>query len=66
MSAAWTLIARDVRRGYAGGGAGLVCGFFLLAVILFPFAIGPDRVMLARIGAGWALSHWRRAPARQP
>lgn len=52
MSAAWTLIARDVRRGYAGGGAGLVCGFFLLAVILFPFAIGPDRVMLARIGAG--------------
>ncbi|MBB3879363.1 heme exporter protein CcmB [Sphingomonas pseudosanguinis] len=52
MSAAWTLIARDVRRGYAGGGAGLVCGFFLLAVILFPFAIGPDRMMLARIGAG--------------
>lgn len=52
MSAAWTLIARDVRRGYAGGGAGLVCGFFLLAVILFPFAIGPDRAMLARIGAG--------------
>ncbi|MET3437733.1 heme exporter protein CcmB [Sphingomonas sp. 1185] len=47
-----TLIARDVRRGYAGGGAGLVSGFFLLAVILFPFAIGPDRAMLARIGAG--------------
>ena len=52
MSMAWALIARDVRRGYAGGGAALVCGFFLLAVILFPFAIGPDRALLARIGAG--------------
>ena len=52
MSVALTLIARDVRRGYAGGGAGLVCGFFLLAVVLFPFAIGPDRVVLMRVGAG--------------
>ena len=52
MSMAWALIARDGRRGYAGGGAALVCGFFLLAVILFPFAIGPDRALLARIGAG--------------
>ncbi|MDR6114369.1 MULTISPECIES: heme exporter protein CcmB [unclassified Sphingomonas] len=52
MTIIGTLIARDVRRGYAGGGAGLVSGFFLLAVILFPFAIGPDRAMLARIGAG--------------
>ncbi|WP_343527432.1 heme exporter protein CcmB [Sphingomonas sp.] len=52
MSAALTLIARDVRRGYAGSGAALVCGFFLLAVVLFPFAIGPDRAMLARIGPG--------------
>ncbi|MBZ6381611.1 MAG: heme exporter protein CcmB, partial [Sphingomonas sanguinis] len=47
-----TLIARDVRRGYAGGGAGLVCGFFLLAVVLFPFAIGPDRTVLMLVGAG--------------
>ncbi|MCT8000840.1 heme exporter protein CcmB [Sphingomonas sanguinis] len=52
MSAALTLIARDVRRGYAGGGAALVSGFFLLAVVLFPFAIGPDRVTLMRIGPG--------------
>ncbi|MET4896845.1 heme exporter protein CcmB [Sphingomonadaceae bacterium jetA1] len=52
MSVAWVLIARDVRRGYAGGGAALVCGFFLLAVVLFPFAIGPDRAMLTRIGGG--------------
>lgn len=52
MSVTLTLIARDVRRGYAGGGAGLVCGFFLLAVVLFPFAIGPDRAVLMRVGAG--------------
>ncbi|MDQ1228745.1 heme exporter protein CcmB [Sphingomonas sp. SORGH_AS_0879] len=52
MNGALTLIARDVRRGYAGGGAALVCGFFLLAVVLFPFAIGPDRAILARIGPG--------------
>jgi heme exporter protein B len=52
MTLVATLIARDVRRGYAGGGAGLVCGFFLLAVVLFPFAIGPDRAVLMRVGAG--------------
>lgn len=50
------LILREVRRGYAGGGAGLVVAFFLLAVILFPLAIGPDHELLARIGGGviWA------------
>ena len=50
------LIARDVRRGYAGGGAALVVAFFLLVAILFPFAVGPDTVLLARIGGGviWA------------
>lgn len=50
------LVLRDVRRGYAGGGAALVVAFFLLVVILFPFAVGPDTVLLARIGGGtiWA------------
>jgi len=50
------LIARDVRRGYAGGGATLVVIFFLLVATLFPFAIGPDAALLARIGGGviWA------------
>lgn len=50
------LILRDVRRGYAGGGATLVVAFFLLVTILFPFAIGPDAVVLARVGGGviWA------------
>jgi heme exporter protein B len=43
---------RDVRRGYAGGGATLTVGFFLLVAILFPFAIGPDAALLARAGGG--------------
>lgn len=50
------LIARDVRRGYAGGGATLVVAFFLLVATLFPFAVGPDAALLARVGGGviWA------------
>ena len=43
------LTLRDVRRGYAGGGATLVVAFFLLVTILFPFAIGPDAVVLAAL-----------------
>lgn len=50
------LVWRDVRLGYAGGGATLVVAFFLLVAILFPFAIGPDAALLARVGGGviWA------------
>ncbi len=50
------LIWRDVRRGYAAGGATLVVAFFLLVAILFPFAIGPDAALLSRVGGGviWA------------
>ena len=56
MSALAALIARDVRRGYAGGGATLVVAFFLLVATLFPFAVGPDAELLARVGGGvvWA------------
>ncbi|WBH15702.1 heme exporter protein CcmB [Sphingomonas radiodurans] len=46
------LVLREMRRGYAGGGATLTVGFFLLVAILFPFAIGPDALLLARIGGG--------------
>lgn len=51
-----TLIVRDVRRAWAGGGATLPIAFFLLATMLFPFGIGPDQALLARIGGGviWA------------
>lgn len=50
------LVRREVRRGYAGGGATLIVSFFLLVSVLFPFAIGPDGRVLARVGGGviWA------------
>jgi heme exporter protein B len=50
------IVWREARRGYAGGGATLTLGFFLLVTLLFPFAIGPDAALLARVGGGviWA------------
>ena len=50
------LIARDVRRAWAGGGAVLPIAFFLLVAILFPFGVGPDAALLARVASGviWA------------
>ena len=50
------LILRDVRRAWAGGGAIFPIAFFLLVAVLFPFGVGPDRDLLARIGGGviWA------------
>ena len=50
------LIARDLRRAWIGGGALLPVAFFLLVAILFPFAVGPDARLLARVGGGvlWA------------
>jgi heme exporter protein B len=50
------LILRDIRRAWTGGGAIFPIAFFLLVAILFPFGVGPDRVLLARVGGGviWA------------
>ncbi|MEH3159426.1 MAG: heme exporter protein CcmB [Sphingomonas taxi] len=50
------LILRDLRRAWSGGGAWWPVAFFLLVACLFPFAVGPDAVLLARIGGGviWA------------
>jgi heme exporter protein B len=45
------LIARDLRRAFTGG-ALLPVLFFLLVATLFPFAVGPDRLLLGRVGAG--------------
>ena len=45
------LIAREVRRGLAGA-AWLPMTFFLLVAAIVPFAVGPDAVLLARIGGG--------------
>lgn len=46
------LIRRDLRHSLSSGGATLVVGFFLLVATLFPFAIGPDAALLAKIGGG--------------
>ena len=35
-----------------GGDIGLDLGFFVLAVLLFPFGVGPEPELLGRIGAG--------------
>ena len=50
------LIRRDLRRAWTGGGMWWPVAFFLLVATLFPFAVGPDAAMLARIGGGvvWA------------
>lgn len=45
------LIVRDVRRGSTGM-AWLPLAFFLLVVVLVPFAIGPDARLLGRIAPG--------------
>ena len=45
------LIIREVRRGLAGA-AWLPVAFFLLVAAIVPFAVGPDALLLARIGGG--------------
>lgn len=46
-----SLVARDLRRAFAGG-AWLPVAFFLLVATLVPFAVGPDARVLATIGPG--------------
>jgi heme exporter protein B len=53
MAAFLALIRRDVRLSFRQGGEiGVVLGFFVLAVILFPFGVGPEPEILRRVGAG--------------
>lgn len=51
-----SLVARDLRRAWRSGGLWWPIAFFLLVATLFPFAVGPDLALLARIGGGviWA------------
>ena len=50
------IVTREIRRAWTSGGLLLPVAFFLLVAILFPFAVGPDGKLLARIGGGviWA------------
>jgi heme exporter protein B len=51
MSALAALLKRDMTLAVrVGGGALMGAMFFLTAVIIVPFAVGPDLVLLARIG----------------
>jgi heme exporter protein B len=53
MRAFCGLIRQELRLGMRqGGDIGLVLGFFVLAVILFPFGIGPEPELLRRVAAG--------------
>lgn len=51
-----SIILRELRRSWTSGGLLLPIVFFLLVATLFPFAVGPDGKLLARIGGGviWA------------
>lgn len=47
------LMRRDIKLAFSQGGAtGMVLAFFLVAVTLFPFGVGPDLDILARISVG--------------
>jgi heme exporter protein B len=46
------MILREVRLALGGGAWLLPPVFFLLIAALFPFALGPDRALLARAGGG--------------
>lgn len=53
MSGFTALLTRDLRLAFRqGGDVANVIAFFALAVILFPFGVGPDPDLLARISAG--------------
>jgi hypothetical protein len=46
LAIAW----RDVRLAWTGGGLWLPIVFYLTVATLFPFAAGPDKALLARVG----------------
>ena len=53
MNAFIALVHRDLRLAFRQGGDGLMAVlFFVLAASLFPFGIGPDPQILARVAAG--------------
>lgn len=51
MTTLMTLMIRDIRLAVRGGGGALMGAlFFLIVVVMVPFAVGPDLKLLARIG----------------
>jgi heme exporter protein B len=47
-----SLVAREVRLAWTGGGLWLPIVFYLAVATLFPFVTGPDKMLLARTGGG--------------
>jgi heme exporter protein B len=52
MKAFISLVAREVRLAWTGGGLWLPIVFYLAVATLFPFVTGPDKMLLARTGGG--------------
>jgi heme exporter protein B len=52
MMAFISLVAREVRLAWTGGGLWLPVIFYLAVATLFPFVTGPDKMLLARTGGG--------------
>ncbi len=53
MTVFWQIIRRDLLLARRQGASSLLgVAFFVIAVSLFPFAVGPDPIVLASIGAG--------------
>jgi heme exporter protein B len=46
------IAVRELRRSWSSGAALMPVAFFLLVATLFPFAIGPDTALLARVAGG--------------
>lgn len=48
----WAVFSRDFRLAWRQGGAGaLTVGFFVMCLSLFPFGLGSDVILLARVGS---------------
>lgn len=52
MSGFLTLVRREVRLSWVGGGLWLPVIFYLVVTTAFPFVIGPDKELLARTSGG--------------
>ena len=53
MTAFFALFRRDLELALRqGGDTGLVLGFFVFTVVLFPLGVGPEPEVLARVASG--------------
>lgn len=48
----WPIVRRDIALAWQGGGAWLPVIFLALVASLYPFAVGPDAMLLAATGGG--------------